>query len=284
MTSRWSLPPRRAGHDPPEDVLERRAQAATLPGDARPGVPVAETTIADVQCIVCGLERTRPVVVYLHGGAYRVGKPGGWVAFGTALADVSDACVVIVDYALAPEQPFPAALHDVAAVVDALIDGDHRVVLAGDSAGGGLAAAVTGAAADSVPLAGLCLISPWLDLTVSAGTYDSRATTDELFSADSARQAAALYLQGHDARDPLASPLFADVRHFPATVVFAGGHEVLLDDALTFAQHLARAGVSVDLHVRTGMQHVWPLLFPDLDESKWAVRVIGEFVRDVAGT
>ena len=157
------------------------------------------------------------------------------------------------------------------------------VLVGGDSAGGGLATSLVAAAlASRQPLpGGVVLFSPWLDLTVSATSYDSRAHSDMLFSASRATEAAQLYLQGWDPRDPLASPVLADLYGFPPALVFVGSEEVLLDDALALTRALAEAGSTVALHATAGMQHVWPSIQPELDESKTALRQLGEFVAQV---
>ena len=126
-------------------------------------------------------------------------------------------------------------------------------------------------------------ISPWVDLRVQAGTYDSKGATDQLFSRESAADASDQYLQGHPADDPMASPVLADVRGAPPSLVIAGSAEVLLDDALALAAALARADVPVELLVGAGMQHVYPTLFPDLAESRLALARIAEFVARVGG-
>jgi acetyl esterase/lipase len=247
-------------------------------------VEVATETLGGVTCVVCQPERPVASLVYFHGGGFRLGSASGSAAFGIRIADAAHVRVVLVDYSLAPEDPFPAALHDALLVYDAVRATSSRPVLVGgDSAGGGLAASlVTAALASRQPLPrGVALFSPWLDLTVSADSYHSRAHSDTMFSATRATAASQLYLQGWDPRDPLASPVFADPLGFPPTLVFVGSEEVLLDDSLALANALAAAGSTVTLHVAAGMQHVWPTLQPDLPESEAAVRQLGAFVAQV---
>jgi monoterpene epsilon-lactone hydrolase len=125
---------------------------------------------------------------------------------------------------------------------------------------------------------GLILLSPWLDLTITAGTYTSRADSDALFSKASAQEAAGQYLQGHSAEDPLASPLFADPSGFPPALLFASADESLLDDTLGFAARLAEARVPVETHIVPGMPHVWPVIAPQSTKSALVFEEIARFV------
>ena len=225
--------------------------------------------------------------MHFHGGGFRLGSAAGSAAFGTRMADAAHVRVVLVDYALAPEHPFPAGLHDALHVYDAVRaePSGLPILVGGDSAGGGLATSlVVAALAVDMPLpSGVTLFSPWLDLTVTADSYDTRARSDLLFSAASATAAADLYLQGWDPRDPLASPALADLHGFPPTLLFVGSEEVLLDDALALANALSRAGSTVSLHSVAGMQHVWPTIWPDVPESATALRLLAAFVADLHG-
>jgi acetyl esterase/lipase len=198
------------------------------------------------------------------------------------LAGATGSTVVVVEYRLAPEHPFPAALHDVAAVYGQLLDdGRGPIVAVGDSAGGGLAAALVVAAAisDVPPPAGLVLMSAWLDLTCTAATFISRAGSDQMFSLESAEEAARFYLQGHDPRDPLASPAFARIDSWPASVVLASTAEVLLQDSLSFVSTATLAGTSMTAVLEAGRPHAWPAVFPDLPESVSALAEIARFYR-----
>lgn len=271
--------------------VELRDQRASIPRSTPTSTATVEVTtrsLGGVACVVCEPTAPRATLVHLHGGGFRLGSAAGSAAFGTRVADAAHVRVVLVDYTLAPEHPFPAALRDALHVYDAVRFEPSAlpVLVGGDSAGGGLATSLVVAALGAgLPLpAGVALFSPWLDLTVSAGSYGTRAETDMLFSAASATTAAELYLQGWDARDPLASPVLADLRGFPPSLVFVGSEEVLLDDALALVNALARAGSTVGLHSVAGMQHVWPTIWPELPESATALRLLAAFVADLDKT
>ena len=268
--------------------VELRDQRASIPRPTPTSTATVEVTtenVGGVHCVVCQPEESLATLVHLHGGGFRLGSAAGSAAFGTRIADAAHVRVVLVDYALAPEHPFPAGLRDALHVYDAVRAkaSSLPVLVGGDSAGGGLATSlvVAALAVDLPRPRGLVLFSPWLDLTVSADSYQARAQSDMLFSAASATAAADLYLQGWDPRDPLASPLFADHHDFPPTLLFVGSEEVLLDDALALTNALSGAGSTVTLHSAAGMQHVWPTIWPELPESQTALRLLAAFVADL---
>jgi len=276
------LPPRRRGYPASDDLLQRRAATTLAEQPAATSVRVAKTEVAGVSCLVCRPPAPQGRMIYLHGGGYRQCSAAAYRPFGTRLAAASRLTVVLVDYPLAPEQPFPNALHEVLTVLGAVRADRMPLLLGGDSAGGGLAlASALVAAAMGVSLAGSVLFSPWLDLTNSSSSFNSRAATDPLFSKESADEAAAAYLQGVSATNPLASPLFGDLEHAPPTLVLTSGAEVLLDDSLRLAAGLAAAGRPVQLHVTPGQWHVWPVLQPAEPASIKALHAVAAFARAI---
>jgi epsilon-lactone hydrolase len=250
----------RPGYPAPETLAaRRRALADALATGALPRVEGStEEVIAGVRTIRFG--KAGPggtTIVHFHGGGFRLGAPEAVAAYAADLARRSGATVYCPAYRLAPDAPFPAALNDGLRVVGQLAAGGSRLVLAGDSAGGGVAAAIVPLCARAgLAIAGLVLHSPWLDLHVSSASYRTNAAFDPLFSEASASEAAQMYLQGHPADDPLASPLFAEPAQFPPTLVSVGSGEVLLDDARRFHQMLEAASRPVVLCEVAGMDHV----------------------------
>jgi monoterpene epsilon-lactone hydrolase len=203
-----------------------------------------------------------------------------WTPLASRIALQARARVVLPDYSLAPERPFPAAVHDAMNLYLSLAQSSETIFAGGESAGGGLAAALALAIrrCDSPPLAGLALVSPWLDLTLEAQSYLANAARDTVFSKEAATRYADFYLQGHDSKDELASPLHCVPTGFPPTLLMVGTEEVLLDDSLEFARRLAGAGSSVELHVMVGMQHAWPIMQPGTDETAFAIERIADHI------
>ncbi len=247
------LPPERAGFAAPAEIAALRAgaEAALASGRWATRRPVEAQRIGGCEVLrVSPTGTPRGRVLHFHGGGYRLGMPEMDAPFAEALADACGVEVLLPRYRLAPEHPFPCALNDGLALFDGL-SGDLPSFLSGASAGGGLAAAI--ASIRPGRIAGLMLHSAWLDLSVTAPSYDTNAATDPLFSRVSAEAAAALYLQGEDPANPLASPLFADPAVFAGTLITVGAGEVLRDDARALATQL---GGKARLLEVPGMDHV----------------------------
>ncbi|WP_419848568.1 alpha/beta hydrolase [Candidatus Poriferisocius sp.] len=281
--------------DPSETPAERRARldanaAATPLADGVvkeaveiPGVPGAAWLRPEAHN-----PDSLPALLFFHGGGYRVGSIISHQGFGSHLAALIPARVLLIDYRLAPENPFPAAVDDSLAAYRGMLDAGiepARIAFIGDSAGGGLVGAVMLGARDRglpLPGAGVCL-SPWVDLTNSSRSHTERDELDVMFGHDDAVTAASWYLDGQDPRDPLASPLFGDWEGMPPMLVHAGDHEVLLDDATGFASVLEDAGVEVDLRIWPGMIHDFQIMYPNYPEAIEGTEAIATFVRRVVG-
>jgi len=228
--------------------------------------------------------RTDAAVLYLHGGGYVIGSPRSHRHLAAAIARAAGAPALLLDYRLAPEHPFPAALDDAVAAYQWLLGrglSPDRIVVAGDSAGGGLTVATLLAVRDRGlprPAAGVC-ISPWVDLTCSGATYATRAAVDPIVTRQSVNMMAEAYTGDCDPKAPLVSPLYADLRGLPPVLVHVGSDEVLLDDALGLAERARSAAVDVTLEEWPAMIHVWHWFLPMLAEAERAIGVIGRFVR-----
>ena len=278
MSTNWDLPPLRPGHAADQDLAERRARAGGTFGS---GPKPSEIVVGGIRCLVVEPKGQAALgdILYLHGGGYRLGSPMAYLGYAQRIAGTSGRRIVLPFYPLAPEQPFPAAIHAIVAVYRNL-PAPGSTVIAGDSAGGGLTAAlcILAARAGASP-AGAILVSPMLDLTAQCGTsLERNAQRDPLFSKQAVLDSAQLYLQGHDPADPLVSALNADPAELPPVMLLVGGAEVLLDEALEFSRRLAVADHRLTLHVAPGMGHVWPLMNPDEPESASAIQSMAAFV------
>jgi len=226
-------------------------------------------------------------VLYLHGGAYTRGSIRSHGPWCGRLAVATGARVLSVDYRLAPEHPYPAAVDDALAAYRWLLGqglDPTRVAIAGDSAGGGLAAALLLAArhAGVAMPATAVLLSPWVDLTLSGESMDLRSDRDPMCSRESLSRSAEWYAGHEDPACPLVSPLFGDLTGLPPLLVLVGTAEVLLDDSRRFAAAADAAGVDIELVVEEELLHVWPI-FPGVPEADAALEQIAEWVRKRTG-
>jgi acetyl esterase/lipase len=222
-------------------------------------------------------------ILYLHGGGYVLGSIKTHRALVSRLSAASGGRALSVDYRLAPEHPFPAAVDDATGAYRWLLAqgaDPASVIVAGDSAGGGLTLATLVAlrdAGDPLPAAGVCL-SPWVDLEGLGESMTSKAEADPMVQREGLLEMAAHYLGGADARTPLAAPLHADLAGLPALLIHVGTAETLLDDSTRFAEKARAAGVDVELEPWDDMIHVWHAFAPLLPEADQAIARIGEYV------
>ena len=239
------------------------------------GLPVAEITIAGIE--------PRHVVLYFHGGVYVLGDAFQAADLAAQVGRRTGARVFSVDYRLAPEHPFPAAVDDALAAYEALLrDGTAPadIVFAGESAGGGLAVATLVNARDhGLPLpAAAFVMSPYADLTLAGATLDTKGAADPLLSRESLAARVPDYTAGQDPALGLISPIFADLTGLPPLIIQAGTHEVLLDDAIRLARQAATADVDVTLDITAGVPHVFQTFYPMIDEAGAALDRAGQLL------
>lgn len=223
-------------------------------------------------------------LLYLHGGAYIAGSTQGYRGLIAEIGKALGLPAVAPDYRLAPEAPFPAAVEDAVAVYQALLDEGmpaSRIVIAGDSAGGGLTlATLVKLRAEGMPLpAAGFMISPWADLTCSVATMDSKAAEDPSLDRAGLLGGAMAYLAGQDPAHPLASPVNADLAGLPPLLVQVGSAEILLGDSMLIAERAGHAGTHVQLEVWPDMIHVWHSFHFMLPEGRQALDAAGTFLR-----
>jgi len=282
MRTDLPLPKIRSGVPPTPELIGKRAAMRSLEEIQiiDPAAEIRASMLGGISCIESSVAAPRATILYVHGGSFCMGEPVLWRGLASQIAAKGNARVIIPEYRLAPEHPYPAALHDLKRVYTTLAASvPGRLFIAGDSAGGGLALAFASTCRSG--FAGIILISPWLDLTVSAGSYASNAPSDGVFSAERARIAAAAYLQGNTASDPLASPLFGDLTDMPPLLVLASQAEVLLDDTLSLIARAANASAPVRSLILPGMPHARPLLVPSANQTREVVLTIEHFIDEV---
>ncbi len=227
---------------------------------------------------------TDNVILYLHGGAFVIGSPLSHRDMVGAIADAAQARAFIADYRLAPETPFPGAVDDaVAAYKGLLANGEkaEKIIIAGDSAGGGLTMSTLVALRDEgveLPAGAVC-ISPWADLTFTGDSMIVKDKVDAMLGRSSLSWFAGQYLAGQDPAQPLASPIFADLKGLPPILIQVGSNEVLLDDAIRLNKALKQVDGDVTLEVWEAQMHVWHLMSMIVPEGKHAINVIGTFVK-----
>jgi monoterpene epsilon-lactone hydrolase len=227
---------------------------------------------------------TERVIYYLHGGGYAYGSINTHREMVSRLSRAASARVLIIDYRLAPENPFPAALDDSTAAYRWLLSvgvNPTRLVIAGESAGGGLTVATLVALRDAgepLPAAGICL-SPWVDLECLGESMVTKGEIDPMATREGTLMLAKAYLRDTDPRTPLASPLYADLTGLPPLLIQVGTAEILFDDATRLADRARAAGVDVILEPWEDMIHMWHFFAAILREGQEAIDRIGEFIR-----
>ncbi len=269
------------------DVSEQRRRLAeqaaaqplpagvTVTAAALGGIPTAEITIDGIE--------PRHVVLYFHGGVYVLEDAFQAAGLAAQVGRRARARVISVDYRLAPEDPYPAAVDDALTAYQALLEAGADpagIAFAGESAGGGLAIATLVNARDhGLPLpAAAFVMSPYADLTLAGTSMDTKAAADPLLSRELLQPRVTDYTAGHDAALGLISPVFAGLSGLPPLIIQAGTHEVLLDDAIRLARQAAVADVEVTLDITPRVPHVFQAFYPILDEAAAALDRAGQLL------
>jgi monoterpene epsilon-lactone hydrolase len=279
---------RQAPLDVGGDVTEQRAlfhemiSSVPLPDD----ISTKQTELGSVPVVTVETPGLDPsvVVLYFHGGAYALGSAADSVGLAADVSRRVGAKVISVDYRLAPEHPFPAALDDAVAAYRALLgEGvpSSRIAFVGESAGGGLVASALVALKDTDLPQPSCaaVFSPWADLSVSGASATGKAALDPALTPEALRIRARDYLGELDRATPLASPVFADLTGLPPLLIQVGSHEILLDDAIRLAAGAARHDVPVELQVWPEVPHVFQGFAVLLDDADQALNAAAAFIK-----
>jgi monoterpene epsilon-lactone hydrolase len=262
-------------------LLRELTSAQPVPADVTV-TPAVLGTVPTAEITVDGIE-PRHTVLYFHGGVYVLGDAYQAAGLAAQIARRTAAKVISVDYRLAPEHPYPAAVDDALAAYRALLlagTDPADIALAGESAGGGLAIATLVNARDhGLPRpAAAFVMSPYADLTLAGATMDTKHAVDPLLSRDNLQPRIPDYTAGQDPALGLISPIFADLSGLPPLIIQAGSHEVLLDDAIRLARQAATADVQVTLDITPGVPHVFQAYSAILDEATAALDRAGQLL------
>jgi epsilon-lactone hydrolase len=274
--------PRPAGLSERRQRLDALGGQYPLPADVR--VEMADANGVPAEWTVTPEADPSRIVMYLHGGGYAAGSIKSHRHMVAQAGRDARSRTIALEYRLAPEHPFPAALEDAIAGYRFLLSRgfapDH-IAVAGDSAGGGLAVALLVSLRDAglqLPACAWC-ISPWVDLTGTGGSMTAKAKVDPMVQQDYLIELAAAYLHGADPCSALASPLYADLTGLPPMLIQVGSAEILLDDAVRLAGRAGAADVRVRLDVWPDMIHVWQLFSHDVTAGRRALAEAGAFIR-----
>jgi len=269
---------------PSVEQLRANMDAMAALGGPEPGTalePVEAGGVPAEWIIAPGASRDR-AILYLHGGGYAIGSIATHRGVVSRLSAASGAAGLALDYRLAPEHPFPAAVEDALAAYRWLLAqgiAPGRIAIAGDSAGGGLTVAALVALRDAGDPLPACAVtfSPWADLALEGASMDARDALDPMVHRPGLQQMADWYLAGQDPRHPLASPIHADLAGLPPLLVQVGTAETLYDDAVRLAVRAIEAGTAVTFEPWADLFHVFQL-FAMLPEAQEAVRAAGAFI------
>jgi epsilon-lactone hydrolase len=280
-----------ASHPRPTNLAERRQRLNalgaqySLPEDVR--VEGVDANGVAAEWTTTPVADPSRAILFLHGGGYISGSLDSHRHMIAQAGREAQARTLSLGYRLAPEHPFPAALDDALAGYRFLLSSGFRakrIVVAGESAGGGLAIAMLVSARNAgleLPACTWCS-SPWVDLALSGGSMTTKAAVDPLISKPYLEELATAYLHGADPRTPLASPIYADLNGLPPMLIQVGSSETLLDDSTRLAAVAGAAGVRVTLEIWPDMIHAWHLFYQQVAAGRRALASVGAFIRSVA--
>lgn len=268
-------------------LMRDQLEAAMLRASRPHGLIVTEQNTNGVksELVYWNHDAPRRYIVYLHGGGYVLGSIDTHRELAAQIAHRANARVLIVEYRLAPEAPYPAGLNDAQAAYQWLLDigvTPAQVAFAGDSAGGGLALALMQrlkSANQPLPAAGIFL-SPWVDLTCSTPSLDTNTATDLILNKAQMQSFARVYAGGQPLGDSGVSPLFGDLSELPPSLIQVSRQELLLDDGVRLAERLKQAGSEATISKWGQMPHVWQLLHRYLPQADEALRELGDFLQE----
>lgn len=271
------------------DPFDGLVASMTPPADGVQFEPGKVGGVAGWWCKVAGAPQDA-VALFLHGGGYVLGSAAASKGLASHFAVEAGVDVFIADYSRAPEAPFPSAINDGIAMIKGLQAGGTKVALVGESAGGGLALLLLSASAALVrsgemfaPV-GAVALSPWIDLSLSSPSMDSRKEQDPFLSRETLRVAADLYLGSKSALDPSANALFANLEGLPPVQIHIGEDEVLLDDSHRYIERLLQKRGRAELHVWEGMVHVFQMHVGQLGAASESLKLSALFLRDCLTT
>lgn len=228
-------------------------------------------------------ENNQCVILHLHGGAYTFGTLNSQHIFATTIAKQTKCKVILPKYRLAPEYPFPAALNDGIKVYQWLLSqgiDSSKIIISGDSAGGGLAVATVMALRDKgLPLpSGVVCLSPWVDLLATGESHKTNINVDFALNSMDLDKSAKFYAGEEDFKNPLISPVYGNFTGFPPMLIHVGTEEILLDDSIMLAEKAREDNVDVTIKIWEGMWHVWHLMGNIVPEGKEAIEEVCEFI------
>jgi len=250
------------------------------------GTTVKARTIGAVPCevVASGDVDDTYIMMMLHGGGFVLGSCVTHRGLASKISAVCGVPVLLVDYRLAPEHPYPAGLDDAVSVYEHLLNGDYQpeqIILCGDSAGGGLVVSAMLRFREqglSQPMAGI-LLSPWLDLALTGVSVQAQVDNDPTLLESDLRYCAGQYVDESQFHDPLVSPVYADLNGLPPLLIHVGEHELILSDSVRLADNAKAVGIDIQLTIWDEMWHVFHSFAPDLPEANQALADIGAFVK-----